>query len=478
MGVEDNQEILEFLADLLANQLASLMELDEYPRSFPWRVVATLSAPLRHNTLEAMRCEWKFVTSFVDRLTPKSTLHTFMAITRHQPYRDLMTKAETLGPFSCSACRFGAVRRYLLCTPEYHPLTDRIRIFDFEADKMDTDQSTAFRRTVCSFCGMTADSYSPLLTSLPNELAFNDLRDAGRRHSKQEKTDPCNLHAVALKSSLKRPSGCSTLELTDEQWQEPLKGRTVKTRCHYALKPRDIELGVDCEGLTRHRFNSAYTKPHVFCQRLRLLRLLQSTWENSPGDDEKRHDAVMEAFKESWVSKLIPKQCFLKWHNCSEDASRNLVLSAGPHAVQLLPLTLVTDSQPESYSFSSECLPRDPTFVGPIDGFKICLTGPVLAGGRTLAWAQKTDFMSMQAYIADYMIPGIPSESLSRLCSALKLRGHSKLNYKKRVELFLQHMGKDPASIQQILEEIPEQEPRPRRRVENVADEARILSHL
>ena len=95
-GVPDNPETLEWHADLLLNELASLLELDEYPRSFPWRCVASLSAPLQESTLDAMREEWSFVTNVVDCLKPRTRLHTMLAVTRHQCYRDLMIKAETL----------------------------------------------------------------------------------------------------------------------------------------------------------------------------------------------------------------------------------------------------------------------------------------------------------------------------------------------------------------------------------------------
>ena len=89
--------MLEWHADLLLNALCYLQEIDEYPRSFPWRCIGALCEPLQRSTLEAMQDEWKFVTQFVDTLKPRTVLHTCLAVTRHQPYRDLMTKAETPG---------------------------------------------------------------------------------------------------------------------------------------------------------------------------------------------------------------------------------------------------------------------------------------------------------------------------------------------------------------------------------------------
>ena len=95
-GVLENEEMLEWHCEVLLNWLAGLLELDEYARHFPWRCICCLNEPLQASTLEAMRDEWKFVTSFIDGLKPGSALHTQLAVSRHQTYRDLMTKAELL----------------------------------------------------------------------------------------------------------------------------------------------------------------------------------------------------------------------------------------------------------------------------------------------------------------------------------------------------------------------------------------------
>ena len=69
--------------------------------------------------------------------------------------------------------------------------------------------------------------------------------------------------------------------------------------------------------------------------------------------------------------------------------------------------------------------------------------------------------MSIQKYVADYSILDVTSEVLSRLCSRLQIKGHGKLGYKKRVEAFLTHMGKDAVYLQDVLDEIPDQQPKP-----------------
>ena len=95
-GALEEQENLQWHASLTLHQLSALCEVDEYLSSFPWRTICCLSPQFRKEVLADMKAEWNFVLHFVDKLQSKSFLHTALAITRHQPYRDLMTKAEFL----------------------------------------------------------------------------------------------------------------------------------------------------------------------------------------------------------------------------------------------------------------------------------------------------------------------------------------------------------------------------------------------
>ena len=130
-----------------------------------------------------------------------------------------------------------------------------------------------FLSAVKSVVGMTSNAIDSLLSSLPSELCFNDLRDAGRRHKRAERTDPKNLHSVASKSSEKRSMGCKALSLTGEDWAVQMDRKTIKTSVYNALRATDTSLGIDSSGLTKNPSNVWLTKPHVFCQRLELLCL-------------------------------------------------------------------------------------------------------------------------------------------------------------------------------------------------------------
>ena len=324
---------------------------------------------------------------------------------------------------------------------------------------MSRDASIPFRQSLRAFSGLTCGEFTSLLTSLPSELGFNDLRDASRRHQKSEKVNPNNVHSVLLKSCSKRLSGCMSLDLTDSDWMEPLKGKAIKTRVHAALKPRDVELGIDCTGLTRQRQNCAYTKPHVWCQRLRLLKLLQGVWESFRGSDEDRADHVVNAFKGLWTSKLVPRHCFIQWKSSPSEDVRYLVLASGPHALFSLLLRKIPGSNPVCYStLAGPC--RDPRLVGDISSFEVAQAAPILSNTGGMAWCHKSPFMAIQDYIADYNMENLTAELLNKLCSSLKVRGVSKFGYKRKVQAFLEHLGKDQDSINAILEEIPDDAPR------------------
>ena len=94
---------------------------------------------------------------------------------------------------------------------------------------MKTPASLAFEKCVLNACGIS-DGAQPngLLSSLPSELAFNSLRDVCRRHSKKEKTTPSGIHSVCWKSACQHSFGCTSVNLSDQDWSVPLKKGQVK----------------------------------------------------------------------------------------------------------------------------------------------------------------------------------------------------------------------------------------------------------
>ena len=342
----------------------------------------------------------------------------------------------------------------------------------FTGEGMSQEKGAPFRdvcRVVAGLTGSTADS---LLVTLPSELTFNDLRDAGRRHSKAEKTLPHNVHCIAHKSATGRCAGGKTLEISAEDWSAELKSKHVKSTV-FTCRATGKDLGVSAEGLTKHK-SSSYTKPHILCQRQELMRLLSETYNKDIRKElenqEDRNDVLLNVYKSLWMSKLVPQHVFVSWKNGEEESSRSLVLGSGPYAVRILPLVKYG---PNQYTFDKMEVPRCEIPVGGIHDIVISFAEPLISHDQ-LGWSQTSDWMGLPLYVADHSLLSLPRSMVSQLCSALGLK-HTRLDYRSRVKLFLEHMQKSPDFINDILEEIPEAESKSKAKN---ADETRLLLKL
>ncbi|CAE6950908.1 unnamed protein product [Symbiodinium sp. CCMP2592] len=434
-GATSDEESLEWVAKLFLFQIDALCDLDAVYRSFPWASIACLHESSKAATLQSMRMEWEFVRDCIDKLPSQHELYWLFSFTRYQAYRDVMIKAETMS---------------------------------FRPEAMDEECGLPFTEVCRVVAGMTGEKTDSVLSSLPCELTFNDLRDSGRRHAKAEKTVPQNIHAIAQKSSSRRPAGGQALSLTAEDWSTPLSHKYVKSRVHSILKATDVELGISSEGLTKHRSSKHYTKPHILSQRLDLMRLLAHEYHEQIADvrdGQDRLDMVQELFKSLWICKLVPEHVFVSWKKGEEVDTRFLVLRAGPHCLRVLPLVKFGDSDDDVFSFKEMKVPRLGKAVTDITEVVISQTSPVIAHDQ-LGWRQTSAWMTLQQYVADVSILTIPRGLLAAVCTELGLK-HGKMDYKARVHLFLLKMGKSEQEIQNILEEIPDSCPRKKRNEED-----------
>ena len=337
------------------------------------------------------------------------------------------------------------------------------RRMDFKPEAMDQAVGQHFTAICRIVGGLTGKQLDSMLSTLPSELCFNDLRDAGRRHSKSERTVPHNLHAVAHRSSTTRPAGGTPLQLEASDWQQVLTHKFVKARVHRALKATDAELGFSAEGLTKHRSSKVFTKPHILAQRLELLRVLSHVYNEQIRPEVESQEDRMDLFRcvcrGLWLSKLVPAHWFISWSSGAEKGSRLLVLSSGPHFVRVLPL--IHDDQ-DVYTFKDFNVPRDERLVGELGDVVVSACRPHVVLGR-LGWQQCSDWLTLPQYIADHAVLLTPRSLLASVCSALGLK-HGKLDYKARVRLFLEHMKKDASFISSIIDEIPEAPPRTKKK--------------
>ena len=204
----------------------------------------------------------------------------------------------------------------------------------------------------------------PLMSSLPSELTFNDLRDCSRRHQKKERTIPANLHSAAARSIMRKPGGCLPLDLEDSDWATPIASSFggLRSSVCSAVRTTDMSLGVNCSGLTKHKTNKNYTKPHILAGRFQLFQLMSNVWHSCAGDHEKKNDAVREAVKTLWLCRLVCPHLFVQVADSElveNENHRYLVLLSGPNCLKVLQLKKIADDSDcfgvASTSYASGC---------------------------------------------------------------------------------------------------------------------------
>ncbi len=355
-----------------------------------------------------------------------------------------------------------------------------------------------FRQCVRSVAGLDpkgklADS---LMTSLPSELIFNDMRDTARRAKKSEKTMPGNLHTVASRSVVNRSKGCTTMDLSSSDWCSPLphggKACAIKASVSSALRSTDKELGVNTHGLTRQKHSQALTKPHVFTARLRMFNGLCDLWHSYQGSAEQKAEKIHGLTKSLWMCKLVPTQAFIRIADPEgmDDLVRFFVISAGPHSVQVVKMKWSDDHKCfrlASKRFCEGCsciffekldliqawpvldqskygvlfrvmnVLGSSVFLAPLCDNVIALVSPKVALVQAtisldeIGWNQEGDFMSICEYIASYSICTLPCNLLSSVLRSMQWKGHSKLDHRLKAEFFLRKMGRNDDQIQDIL---------------------------
>ena len=301
-----------------------------------------------------------------------------------------------------------------------------------------------------------------LLSSLHSELAFNDLRDACRRGSKKERQAPSNFHCVAMKSSATRSSGCKTVSVQDDDWQEPIGRKQIQASVLSALRVSDRTLGIPSSGLTKCKA-PLLTKPHILSQRLGLLKCLQGIWKEAEGSELDKKDAALKAFSDLWMSKLVGEHTLMrvKQENSEFASHPELVLTAGPFTVVTIDLTPASANDPETYHLSTTTSLRT---VNSLARFEVAMCEPVIDKDTSvLAFRAKGEYLSLVNFTAYHGILEVAPGVLRSLMSRMKIKKAGNLTHRLRVELFLQTVGCEQDYIESVLAQIPEKPVRQRK---------------
>lgn len=339
--------------------------------------------------------------------------------------------------------------------------TSNFRSINFDARLASGDDY--WLSVIHAVCGITHELFGSLLTSVPCEMTFNDLRDACRRFSKQEVTTPVNIHSIVARSCSRRISGVDTLIPDSVDWSQPLAGKTVKKQVFDSSRCTDSSLGLNTSGLTRKKADGDLTKPHIFSYRLQLLRTLHQVWMEDPDHENFNVEVV---FKQLWKSGLLSTGVVFRF--CAGTRKSNevfMTLVAGPYAITSLKMDFL-DFQDDHHALTILALDRIEVVEIPvtdISQLEVGVTQPIaLPGCRRLGWQLQGEWMTVSTFVAYHGIYSIKSGLLHALCSDVKLRGHQKLDHKRRAELFMKHMKCPADHISSVLESLPEKAPRKR----------------
>ena len=311
---ETQAENLDFHFRLLCSCLASMAELDDYAKSYPWKAVLCLKDSMWPDVLDDLRREWQMVR-LIDRSKPKNLLFKLFSWTRWQATRELYIAAECLGCY-CYAARVIFV------------VALQLRSIGFDENH---SQATAVRKTALSVAGVTEQNEEPILQSLACELMFNDARDCQKRHRKADWTRPVNVCGACVTSGWTR-SPFESVKLHSQDWQEDASLSALRSHVLSAQRQTDKELGVCLQSLISDRSCSHLTKPHIFCDRLRLFRALRASFEAAACAEEELEKRVDDAWP---VSLLGQEPCM--WHTAQDEW--RLILKTSSYCARCMHVT-------------------------------------------------------------------------------------------------------------------------------------------
>lgn len=286
-------------------------------------------------------------------------------------------------------------------------------------------------------------------------MVFNDMRDACKRHSKQEVTTGCNIHSIVARSCEHRTPALQPLNPSASDWSLPLPGKTLKRSVFDPSRCTDLSLGISTSGLTRKKSITDFTKPHVFAERLLWKDVLFRLWKNNPGEFD-----IEATTRKLWISSLAERGVLLKMEAVG---SLLMVLKSGPYSARCLSLFEMTEEDECVYCVSDKAadLIVCDVPIQDINTYKVCCSSVSIGHNcGKLVWKPVGDWMLLTEYVAHHSILRVSASTLTALCSLLKLKGYSKLNHRKKAELYLKHFGVDDELIQALVQQIPEKAPR------------------
>ena len=298
-----------------------------------------------------------------------------------------------------------------------------------------------------SCCGLRRDqSEKSILTSLPCELFFNDVRDAERRSQKQEIRNAASLCAAVVKSGWAR-SPLQKITLDSRDWAEKDASRQLKATILSNARQNDKELGVTMSELTNKARCAHITKPHEPSRRLQLFCCLLREFRRDPSVD------LEKLVSNSWPCRML---CPCTLWSLTEDHSGKirLVVGAGPHIVKYTAVHAVEFNGLLHFRFDTQQPEVYETlrFDGISGQLSMALGVASPEHGllfKPVAW------LTPKRYLLSNRITEMTAAWTAQFCRATGIQG-SKLTHKERVQRLLESEAYPADYIEEVLESLPE----------------------
>ena len=296
------------------------------------------------------------------------------------------------------------------------------------------------------------DDQSCILSSLANELQFNDLRDCQRRHKKSEVTKPANMATVAIRSGMTR-SPLQSVVLDNKDWVGDSELRVLRTNVLQASREKDKEIGISLYGLIHDRNCPQLTKPHIFCQRLRFFQSLKSHFF-----EDRAEFKPEQLLQRSWASNvLLPSSLWMR--EAGNTASTVLVLCGGPQTVRYMNTKMHANG---IFGFDSAMVITE-TLKFCMSSGKVSIAEPLVDEHHGMLFrAQK--WMEPGLFLCEHSITKVTAGVLLQYGMSLGLQV-AKLNHRNCAKKILEYHGYDPDAVESILTAIPIREYRKKDRV-------------
>ena len=301
------------------------------------------------------------------------------------------------------------------------------------------------RQVFLSACGLKADTQeTALLTSLPCELAFNDLRDSEKRGQKSVYRSPPAIAAAAVKSAWKR-SPLQHLQLESKDWADRESARHLKNSILAGAKQIDKELGIPMHELTHQRQCPHMTKPHELTQRLCLFVTLLAEYRQNAAVD------VEALVSNVWTLRLLTA-CTLWKLSESEDAETRLVLQSGPWTAQFIVLETVELEDNFYYKIPLQAAVENTVTFKPTMGLLSVARG--VANCEFGLLFKPEAFMTPTRFLLTHRVLEMPSSFVSAFCRLVGLN-LGRCTHAERVRRLLEREGFDDAYIKDIMDALP-----------------------